>query len=73
MGRTGEQGSRTLVHASTAGQATNGKYMSECQVKPESQFVRSEAGRDVQEKFARELQSAVEHIQKGRTQQGGDG
>lgn len=60
MGRTGEEGGRTLVHASSADKVTHGKYLSECQVKPESQFVRSEVGQHVQERVANELRKALE-------------
>lgn len=66
MARTGEEGSRTLVHASSADKATHGKYLSECRVKPESQFVRSEAGQRIQHRFARELQRLLDHIQQVR-------
>lgn len=66
MGRTGEEGSRTLVHASSADKLTHGKYLSECQVKPESQFVRSEVGQHVQERVANELRKALEQIQLAR-------
>ena len=48
MGRTGEEGSRTLVHTSSAGNVTHGRYLSECKVKPESHFVRSQAGQQFQ-------------------------
>ncbi|KAF6222387.1 hypothetical protein HO133_001473 [Letharia lupina] len=66
MGRTGEEGSRTLVHASSADNLTNGKYLSECQVKPEPQFVRSEVGQHVQERIANELRKVLEQIQLAR-------
>ncbi|CAD6567255.1 MAG: hypothetical protein ASARMPREDX12_000159 [Alectoria sarmentosa] len=66
IGRTGEEGSRTLVHASSAGNVTHGRYLSECQIKPESQWVTSEAGQNVQERFAGELQRALEEIQQAR-------
>lgn len=66
IGRTGEEGSRTLVHASSAGKVTHGRYLSECQIKPESQWVTSEAGQNFQERFAGELRRAVEEIQQAR-------
>lgn len=66
IGRTGEEGSRTLVHASSAGKVTHGKYLSECQVKPVSQFVTSEAGQQVQDRFASELRGVLERIQQAR-------
>lgn len=66
IGRSGEEGSRTLVHASSADRVSHGKYLSECQIKLESQFVRSEAGQHVQEKFVNELHKAIEQIQLAR-------
>ncbi len=65
MGRTSEEGSRTLVHASSVGEEAHGRYLSECQVKSESQFVRSEAGQRIQASFANELQRALDQIQGG--------
>jgi retinol dehydrogenase-12 len=44
IGRTSEEGSRTLVHAVTAGQETHGQYLSECGVAPQSDYMRSERG-----------------------------
>lgn len=64
MGRTCEEGSRTLVHATSVGKKAHGKYLSESQVKSESAFVRSETGRQVQERFGNELQRTLEHIQQ---------
>ena len=69
VGRTGEVGARTLTHAASAGQETHGKYVSECQVKAESTFVRSEEGLIVEEKFGSELRDLLESIQSGVTQQ----
>lgn len=67
MGRTGEVGARTLTHAASAGRETHGKYLSECQVKDESLFVRSEAGRHIQEKLGIDLEEALVQIQAGET------
>lgn len=55
MGRTAEQGSRELVNGILAGQETHGHYMSECTVKPESTFLRSEKGVLFRERLWREL------------------
>ncbi|KAB2108422.1 hypothetical protein AG0111_0g3371 [Alternaria gaisen] len=57
MGWTAEKGSRAYVHAIVAGKESHGKYLSECQVKQESQFVRSERGRHIQEKAWKDLVS----------------
>lgn len=48
---------------------THGKYLSECQVKPESHFVRGDAGQRVQERFANELQREGEQIRQTRKKQ----
>jgi len=69
MGRTGEAGGRTLTYAASAGRETHGKYLSECKVKSESQFVRSKAGQQVQEKLGSELKEISEGIQPGSTLQ----
>ena len=69
IGRTGEVGARTLTHAASAGQETHGRYVSECQVKSESTFVRSKEGLSVQEKLGSELREILETIESGVTQQ----
>ena len=63
--RTAEQGSRTLLHAVTAGPETHGKYLSECVVKPQSDFVRSERCKDVQARIWKELVARIEKIEPG--------
>jgi retinol dehydrogenase-12 len=55
MGRTAEEGSRTLVHAIVAGKQTHGCYLSECRAKPESEFLRSEKGIEVRGRLWQEL------------------
>lgn len=59
IGRTGEQGSRTMVHAVVAGKETHGRYLSECQIKPQSTFVCSERGRKIQKKFWDDAMSRI--------------
>ena len=61
--RTAEQGGRTLVHAVTAGHDTQGKYLSECVPKPQSDFVRSERSKEVQQKVWKELVARIEKIE----------
>ena len=51
FGRTPEEGSRTLVHAVTAGRQTHGCYLSECQIKGQSTFVQSARGRQISERL----------------------
>ena len=48
IGWTAEQGSRAVIYAALAGNETHGHYISESQIKKESQFMRSEKGRDTQ-------------------------
>ena len=67
LGRTPEAGSRTLVHAITAGPESHGKYLSECTVKLESGFVRSGEGREVQGKLWEELKEVLENVSPGVT------
>ncbi|KIW11760.1 hypothetical protein PV08_09032 [Exophiala spinifera] len=62
MGRTAEQGSRTLVHAVLAGKQTHGCYLSECRPKPESEFLRSEKGVEVRKRLWRELMVRIKRI-----------
>ncbi|KAK4935483.1 hypothetical protein LTR10_023470 [Elasticomyces elasticus] len=67
IGRTAEEGSRTLVHGITAGAVSHGKYLSECRIKPESNFVRSESSAGVQERVWSELVTILETIRPGAT------
>jgi NAD(P)-dependent dehydrogenase (short-subunit alcohol dehydrogenase family) len=60
MGRTAEQGSRTLVHAVLAGKESHGCYLSECQIKPQSTFMRSERGLLIQKRLWKELMARIE-------------
>jgi retinol dehydrogenase-12 len=62
IGRTAEQGSRELVNAIFAGKESHGHYMSECVVKPQSAFLRSEKGVQVGEQVWRELMARIERI-----------
>jgi retinol dehydrogenase 12 len=65
IGRSAEAGSRTLVHAVTAGQITHGRYLSECQIKNESEFVHSSEGQKSQEKLWKDLSDTIEGISPG--------
>jgi len=62
---TSEKGSRTLVHGVTAGAETHGKYLSECQPKPMSAYVRSPEAREARNRLWEELVSRLESIQPG--------
>ncbi|KAI9047330.1 hypothetical protein LZ554_008777 [Drepanopeziza brunnea f. sp. 'monogermtubi'] len=67
LARTTEMGSRTLVSAAAASEDTHGKYLQDCKVKEPSRWVRSEKGKEVQEKFYKELLEVLESIQPGIT------
>jgi uncharacterized protein (DUF1778 family) len=67
MARTTEEGSRTLVHSAAAGDESHGQYMSECEVKEPSSFVRSKEGIETQERIHKELMEILESIQPGVT------
>jgi retinol dehydrogenase-12 len=62
MGWTAEKGSRMYLYALAAGKESHGKYLSECQVKIESQFVRSERGRKIQCKMWKDLMNRIRSI-----------
>lgn len=63
--RTGEVGSRTLVHAVTAGRETHGKYLSECKVKPQSTYMRGQKARQDQQRLWRDLLETLEKSKPG--------
>lgn len=65
--RTSEEGSRTLVHGVTAGVESHGKYLSECQEKNMSKWVRSDAGSECQKRLYRELTVRLEKLSPGIT------
>ncbi|KAI4156565.1 MAG: hypothetical protein LQ340_000173 [Diploschistes diacapsis] len=62
IGRESEEGSRTLVHALTAGRESHGQYLSECQVKAASSFVNSKEGGATQQRIWGELSEKLEAI-----------
>lgn len=51
----------------TSGEETHGCYLSECQVKPESQFVQSAEGQEIQARLWEELSARLEGIRPGLT------
>lgn len=67
MGRTSEEGGRTLVHGAVADEKCHGKYLAECRVKQESSWARSDEGHQVQERLWLELVDILEGIQPGVT------
>jgi retinol dehydrogenase 12 len=67
IGRTAEEGSRSLVHAATAGKESHGKYLSENRIKPESTWVRSDECKDVEKRVWKEICTILESIKPGVT------
>ena len=67
IGRTGEVGARTLTHGIAAGPESHGEYLSECQLKSVSHFVRSAEGMQVQDALWEELVERFENIRSGVT------
>jgi retinol dehydrogenase-12 len=67
FGRSAESGGRTLVHASVAGEETHGRYLSECRVKLEGSWVRSDEGARVEKRLWAELVDILESIRPGVT------
>ncbi|KAJ9139080.1 Retinol dehydrogenase 12 [Pleurostoma richardsiae] len=65
LARTTEVGGRTLVHSAAAGEESYGQYMSECEVKEPSAFVRSNEGLKAQQRVHDELLGILETIQPG--------
>lgn len=65
IGRTAEAGGRTLVHGVTAGQETHGKYLSECEVKTEGNFVRSKEGKIARKRLWKEVGEVIERVAPG--------
>ncbi|KAK3328624.1 short-chain dehydrogenase [Cercophora scortea] len=67
LGRTAEQGSRTLVHAGDQGVESHGKYLSDCEVREPVATVTGAEGRVAQERVWAEVVSKLEGIQPGVT------
>ncbi|KAF4907231.1 Short chain dehydrogenase atnD [Colletotrichum viniferum] len=64
---TAEYGSRTLVHAASAGVESHGEYLSDCQIDEPSAFVRSAEGKVTQDRVWEELMGKLEAIKPGVT------
>ncbi|KAL2069320.1 hypothetical protein VTL71DRAFT_15658 [Oculimacula yallundae] len=65
IGRTAEDGGKTLVHGVTAGEETHGRYLSECEMKTESVFVSSQEGDRIQKKLWNDLSKIIEKVSPG--------
>ncbi|KAF1959241.1 short-chain dehydrogenase/reductase-like protein [Byssothecium circinans] len=62
-----EVGSRTLVHAGSAGAETHGHYLADCKIQKPSDFVLSAEGYKTQNLFWEELSNKLEGIKPGVT------
>ncbi|KAI8712731.1 Short-chain dehydrogenase/reductase [Fusarium sp. LHS14.1] len=65
--RSSEVGSRTLVHAASAGEETHGAYLSDCKLSPVADFVTREEGKEMQARVWEELSQKLEDISPGVT------
>ncbi|KAI0391971.1 putative short-chain dehydrogenase/reductase family protein [Xylariaceae sp. FL0594] len=68
VGRTAEEGSRTLVHGAQGGREMHGQYLDDCKIAKTSDFVNSSAGADAQKRFWEELKAVLEEKEPGVTQ-----
>ncbi|KAF4957074.1 hypothetical protein FSARC_11405 [Fusarium sarcochroum] len=57
LGRTAEEGSRTLLHAAFAGQESHGKFLSDCQIKEQKvpSWVIDQDGNEIQQRLWKDL------------------
>ncbi|KIV94227.1 hypothetical protein PV10_02014 [Exophiala mesophila] len=67
VARSGEHGARTLVYGAGAGKETHGQYLSECQIKPASDFVQSAEGDRQAKRLWKELSGVYESLKPGCT------
>ena len=67
IGRESEHGARTLVHGAIVGRETHGQYLSECQVKKYSPFVKSAEGDRTVRRLWQELSAIYEEVKPGCT------
>lgn len=68
LARSTEVGSRTLVHGGLQGAQSHGKYLSDCKITEPGTNVRSEEGKQDQERVFRELTAKLEGIKPGITE-----
>jgi retinol dehydrogenase-12 len=61
-GRTAEQGGRSLVYGVVQGNETNGCYISECRIKPQSSYVRSVEGLETRKRLWGDLMKRITNI-----------
>jgi retinol dehydrogenase-12 len=58
--RTAEMGSKTLAHGAMAGEESNECHLSECKVKPQSAYIRSAQGKQMQMRLWNEVMARIE-------------
>jgi NAD(P)-dependent dehydrogenase (short-subunit alcohol dehydrogenase family) len=63
--RSTEVGSRTLVHAASAGEETHGQYLGDCKILDPAPLVLSPEGKEVQKRIWKELSEKLEELQPG--------
>lgn len=67
LARSTEVGSRTLLHAGSAGVETHGQYLSDCEIGQPGPFVLSAEGKEAQGRIYKELLKKLEGIKPGVT------
>lgn len=67
LARSTEAGSRTLVHAGSAGRESHGQYLEDCQMSQPAPLVTSPKGKADQDRAWKELVVRLERIQPGVT------
>lgn len=67
MGRTAEEGSRTLLHGGFADEGCHGKYLSECEKRDHycPDWVTNESGQLLQQRLWNELKRILNSITPG--------
>ena len=68
IGRDAEPGARCFTSAIAAGPETHGQYLSECQIKNTSAWVRSQEGKEAQKKLWGETQMLLNQVSPGATE-----
>ncbi|KAH8884054.1 putative short-chain dehydrogenase [Thozetella sp. PMI_491] len=63
VGRSQEEGARTILNGAEGGKGTHGEYLSDCKVALTSDFVRSPEGNEVQKKIWSELEQILERVE----------
>ena len=67
LARSTEVGSRTLMHAGSAGKASHGQYLEDCEISEPTAWVSAAEGKEVQERIWDELKVKMERICPGVT------